>query len=465
MSLRARLLAGMTFIAVVLIAAAVTITLATRAHLINQVDNRLASVGGLPPDLDDHHGSNGQSPQTPDSDDSPDRISDVFQGFVDSDGSLVTFFSPNFGDGAVGPPDVGVSDLPESGRSWLTVNAVGSSDTYRVLAQRAGDRVGITAILIDDELATIQRLIAVEVLGAFAILIALGFVTWWMLRLGIKPVKEMTHTASLIAAGDLSVRVPESARGTEPAELAVALNQMLGRIEEALDERAESEERLRQFVADASHELRTPITTIRGYAELYRHGGLSNDDELTDAMRRTEQEAGRMGRLVDDMLTLAKLDQHRPLEARPVDLAALATDAAADARVAAPARDITLDVPEGRAMVTGDEDRLRQVIANVVGNALVHTDGNVPIAIRVMSDNGSVVLEVDDSGPGMTADVAERVTERFFRADPARSRHRGGSGLGLSIVDATVSAHGGSVDIDTELGRGTTVRLTMPSAS
>jgi len=182
-------------------------------------------------------------------------------------------------------------------------------------------------------------------------------------------------------------------------------------------------------------------------------------------MRRTEQEAGRMGRLVDDMLTLAKLDRHRPLETRPVDIAALATDAAADARAAAPARNITLEVPQGKAMVTGDEDRLRQVIANVVGNALVHTDGSVPIEIRVSADNGSVVLEVDDHGPGMTADVAERVTERFFRADPARSRHRGGSGLGLSIVDATVSAHGGSVDIDSELGRGTTVRLTMPSAS
>ena len=175
-----------------------------------------------------------------------------------------------------------------------------------------------------------------------------------------------------------------------------------------------------------------------------------------------------MGRLVDDMLLLAKLDQDRPLDTRPVDLARLAGDAAADARAAAPNRDITLDVTTDEtsrgAIVVGDEDRLRQVIANLVGNALVHTDAGVPIAIRVAADNGSVVLEVADSGPGMPSEVAERVTERFFRADPARSRHRGGSGLGLSIVDATVSAHGGSVDIDSEQGRGTTVRLTIPAA-
>jgi two-component system OmpR family sensor kinase len=467
MSLRTRLLAGMAFIALVLVAVAATITITTRAHLMDQVDARLEGFGGLPPDQDDHHGPNAQgdqqSPSVDGADGSPNRISDVYQGFVGSDGALTTWFSPYVGGGEIGPPDLAATDLPASGRALSTVDAVGSNDTYRVLAQRSGDHVDVTAVLIDDELGTVRRLIALEVLGALAILTVLGFVTWWMLQLGIKPVKDMTHTATLIAGGDLSVRVPESAPGTEPAELAVALNQMLGRIESAIEERAEADARLRQFVADASHELRTPITTIRGYAELYRHGGLQQEDELADAMRRTEQEASRMGRLVDDMLVLAKLDQHRPLETRPVDISALAADAAADARVAAPSRDITLDVPDGTAVVTGDEDRLRQVIANVVGNALVHTDSQVPIAIRVTADNGSVVFEVDDRGPGMDSEIAERVTERFFRADPARSRHRGGSGLGLSIVDATVSAHGGSVDIDSEKGRGTTVRLTMPA--
>ena len=224
----------------------------------------------------------------------------------------------------------------------------------------------------------------------------------------------------------------------------------------------QSEARLRRFVADASHELRTPVTTIRGYAELYRHGGLGDPAALDDAMRRTEQEAARIGRLVEDMLALARLDEQRPLEVRPVDLSALARDAAADARATSPGRPIAVDVATTPIIVDGDEDRLRQVIANVVGNALVHTAADVPVTIRVDRDDTTATLSVDDRGQGMSADVAERVTERFFRADPSRSRHRGGTGLGLSIVDATVSAHGGSVEIDSEPGEGTTVRLTIP---
>jgi two-component system OmpR family sensor kinase len=274
----------------------------------------------------------------------------------------------------------------------------------------------------------------------------------------------MTETAAQIAAGDLSVRVPESAPGTESGELAVALNTMLGTLEGSLAERAASEERLRRFVADASHELRTPVTTIRGYAELYRHGGLGDPAALDDAMRRTEQEAARVGRLVDDMLALARLDEGRPLDVRPVDLAVLAVDAAADARAASPERPIDVELDGSPVAIDGDEDRLRQVVANVVGNALVHTAPDVPVTIRVEHDATSATLSVVDQGQGMTAEVAARVTERFFRADPSRSRHRGGTGLGLSIVDATVSAHGGAVEIDSEPGSGTTVRLTIPLA-
>ncbi len=332
------------------------------------------------------------------------------------------------------------------------------------LAQRVGPGTTITALPLDDVQRTISRLVLVEVIGSLAILAALGVVSWWVVHLGIRPVKKMTETATRIAGGDLSVRVPESAPGTESGELAVALNTMLGNLESAIDERSASEARLRRFVADASHELRTPVTTIRGYAELYRHGGLTDPAALDDAMRRTEQEAARIGRLVEDMLTLARLDEQRPPAVHAVDLTALARDAAADARATAPGRPIAVELTPEPVVVDGDEDRLRQVIANVVGNALVHTAPDVPVTIRVERDGTTATISVDDRGQGMTTEVAERVTERFFRADPSRSRHRGGTGLGLAIVDAAVSAHGGAVEIESEPGEGTTVRLTVPLA-
>ncbi|MET0910780.1 MAG: HAMP domain-containing sensor histidine kinase, partial [Ilumatobacteraceae bacterium] len=211
---------------------------------------------------------------------------------------------------------------------------------------------------------------------------------------------------------------------------------------------------------------RTPVTTIRGYAELYRMGGLPPGDGLDEAMRRTEQEAVRMARLVDDLLTLAKLDQGRPLERRPVDLARLLADAARDAGAVDVGRRLTTELPAGggAVVVDGDEDRLRQVIANVVGNALVHTPPGPPLLLRVVASVARARLAVVDHGPGMPADVAARVTQRFYRADPARARHKGGSGLGMSIADAAVAAHGGAITIDSVEGAGTTVTVSLPLA-
>ena len=465
MSLRARLVAGMLFVAVVLVVVSVFITVTTRQQLIDQVDARLAafSPGGRDGDF-------GRFPETPEGevqlpppDGGPERQSDAYQGFVDADGVLTTLFVPNLGDEEYAAPDFEPSDLPTTGSRSFTTESVDGAVTYRVLAERVGEFTAITALPIDDVQATISRLVWFEVIGSLGILAALGLVGWWVVHLGIRPVKEMTQTATRIADGDLAVRVPETAPGTESGDLAVALNRMLGQIEQALDARAASEDRLRRFVADASHELRTPVTTIRGYAELYRRGGLGEGTALDDAMRRTEQEATRMGRLVEDMLALAKLDEQRPLELRELDLAVVARDAVADARASDPDRPITAEGCDEPALVDGDEDRLRQVVANVVANALVHTDPGVPITLRVRRDDASVTLEVEDRGAGMPVEVTSRVKERFFRADPARSRHRGGSGLGLSIVDATMSAHGGSVAIDSEPTIGTTVRLTLPA--
>jgi len=256
--------------------------------------------------------------------------------------------------------------------------------------------------------------------------------------------------------------VPEVAPGTEAGELGSALNQMLTRIEEAFDERTRTEARLRRFAADASHELRTPVATVRGYAELYRAGGLQEPNELSEAMRRTEQEAIRMGSLIEDLLLLARLDQGRPLELGSVDLAALARDTVADARVVHPERDLTAEAPDP-IVVQGDDGRLHQVVANLVGNAIVHTPPETRVVVRARVFGPEAMIEVSDDGPGMTQEVADQAFERFYRADPSRSRHKGGSGLGLSIVDAITLAHGGRAELHTAPGEGTTVRIFVPT--
>ena len=337
--------------------------------------------------------------------------------------------------------------------------------TYRVLAQHVDDVTTVTAVPLDDVQRTISRLVLVEVVGSLAILAALGVVSWWVVHLGIRPIKEMTETASLIAAGDLAVRVPDSAPAPNRASSPSPSTRCSARIDGALDERAASEDaaapiRRRRLprAADSGDDdprLRRAVPPRRA----------QRSRALDDAMRRTEQEAARIGRLVEDMLALARLDEQRPLAVQPVDLTVLARDAAADARAAAPERAIVVEAGPTPIVVNGDEDRLRQVIANVVGNALVHTAPDVPVTIRVVRDGTAATLAVEDRGQGMTPDVTQRVTERFFRADPSRSRHRGGTGLGLSIVDATVAAHGGAVEIDSEPGSGTTVRLTVPLAT
>jgi two-component system, OmpR family, sensor kinase len=290
----------------------------------------------------------------------------------------------------------------------------------------------------------------------------------------------MEQTAEAIAAGDLTRRVPDRDPRTEVGRLAAALNSMLAQIEAAFRARAasettarRSEERMRRFVADASHELRTPLTTIRGFAELYRQGASRKPGELDRLMRRIEDQAARMGLLVEDLLLLARLDQQRPLDRRPVDLLALAAEAVNDARAVAPDRRIELELDGagdgaggGPLVVLGDEDRLRQVIANLMSNALTHTPAGSPIELRAGTRRGdgagNAAIEVVDHGRGLTRQQAERVFERFYRADPARSHAAGGTGLGLSIVAALVAAHGGTVEVSSVPGQGASFRVLLP---
>jgi two-component system OmpR family sensor kinase len=322
---------------------------------------------------------------------------------------------------------------------------------------------------------TLQQLLLIDLLVAGVALALLAVLARWAVTASLRPLVEVEQTAEAIAAGDLSRRVPTHPPATEVGRLSASLNTMLGQIENAVDEQQQSaaaaqasEARMRRFVADASHELRTPLTSIRGFAELYRQGAVPAGPDLDTTMRRIETEAARMGLLVDDLLLLARLDQQRPLKQDPVDLVPLAAEVAHDASVLSPDHAVTLTLPSNGApaVVLGDADRLRQVVSNLVRNAVRHTDAGTTVQVAVQVGAGTVRLSVSDDGPGMSPQDAERAFERFYRADSSRARVEGssGSGLGLSIVAALVAAHGGSVDLASEPGRGTAVVVTLPAA-
>jgi two-component system OmpR family sensor kinase len=321
--------------------------------------------------------------------------------------------------------------------------------------------VAIVAIPLQEMNATLHTLIVIDLDVGALLLVVLGFLGYVVVRLGLRPLVDIERTAGAIAAGDLSQRVDREEETTEVGRLGASLNVMLGTIEHSFNEQVASENRLRQFLADASHELRTPVTSIRGYAELFRRGAAERPDDLALAMRRIEDESVRMGSLVDDLLLLARLDQGRPLEENPVDLAVIAADGVADAEIFAPGRKINLDV-EGPLMVLGDEQRLRQVVANLLQNAIRYTADDVEISVVAQRSDETISLSVIDAGEGIDPEHLARLFERFYRADPSRTRGSGGSGLGLAIVASIAEAHGGSVAATSELGRGTTFTVTLP---
>ncbi|HSP65658.1 MAG TPA: HAMP domain-containing sensor histidine kinase, partial [Candidatus Deferrimicrobium sp.] len=326
--------------------------------------------------------------------------------------------------------------------------------TYR------GD-VLIVALPMDEVGGTLSQLLFLEAIAGAATTMVILVATWFMVRRGLRPLDRMGRTARA-AASDLSLRVGPATERTEVGRLALAMNDMLAQLQAAFAERAANEQRLRHFVSDASHELRTPLTSIGGYAELLRRNPTMTEQDVVLATRRIEEESRRMGLLVDDLLLLARLDQGRPLERAPVDLDALVTDAVSDARAADPARTVTARV-DSAVRVIGDEMRLRQLLGNVMRNALVHTPPGTPIEVALGVSGDGAVIEVIDHGPGIARDHAHRIFERFHRSDPGRSRDQGGSGLGLSIVDAVVTAHGGSIRVDETPGGGATFRIQLPA--
>jgi two-component system, OmpR family, sensor kinase len=393
-------------------------------------------------------------------------------------------------DGVPPPRLPSYADLvARAGDEPFTVGAVDGTMSWRVLvAARQDGSLAISGVSLKAVDATADLLLAIDVAVMLVVLALLAAVAALVVRMGLRPLTRMERTSAEITAGDLSLRIRDADPHTEPGRLGIALNSMLDRIEAEVSARTTSERRLRQFVADASHELRTPLTSIRGFAELYRRGGAVPGPRLDEMMGRIESEAARMGLLVEDLLLLARLDLQRRPERRPVDLLAIAADTISDAHARQPDRLVELaalggaaDAPFEPVTVLGDEHGLRQVATNLVANALQHTAAPATVVLRVgrhrpgtpvarpaaavgevPADRPLAVLEVADTGPGVPAEHAERVFERLYRADPSRNRRSGGSGLGLSIVAAIVTSHGGRVELHGMPGAGATFRVLLP---
>jgi two-component system OmpR family sensor kinase len=367
---------------------------------------------------------------------------------------------------------VSTVDLSSVVDNPVTVSAAGKGGPWRMVVEPVpqSDALLIMAVTMDEHAATLAQLASIDVVVSVAVLVLLGGIGYLLVRASLQPLRQVETVAAEIAAGQLSKRVPERDPRTEVGRLGLSFNAMLTHIEDAFHDREASEaqaraseHRMRRFIADASHELRTPLTSIRGFAELYRQGAATDDADVARFMRRIETESARMGLLVEDLLLLARLDQQRPLRHSPVDLAMLATDAVHDAHATDPDRLIELRIT-GPSIVAGDEPRLRQVLGNLLTNALTHTSSETPVTVRVAPDGDSaVLLEVADQGPGMTPDHAARVFERFYRADPSRARRTGGTGLGLAIVAAIVAAHDGTVEVVTAPGEGAAFRVRLPA--
>jgi two-component system, OmpR family, sensor kinase len=346
---------------------------------------------------------------------------------------------------------------------------------WRVIAinVREGNQQSVVVIGLPlspvDEVMENAALVAVGV-GLLTLVLAFFIATWTVSR-SFRPLSRVEKTAAQIAAGDLSRRVEVENPSTEVGRLSESLNAMLSHIESAFAARMASESRMRRFAADASHELRTPLVTIRGFSELYRHGALATQEDVATAMSRIESEAKRMGSMVEDLLLLARLDEQRPLQEKPVDLLLLAHDAVVDTQASDRTRVVSLTGLDGgkagSAPVHGDEAKLRQVVGNLVGNALRYTPDGTPIELAVgvrTEANGQKlsVIEVRDHGPGIPPEEAPRIFERFYRADTSRTRDTGGSGLGLAIVAAIVGSHGGSVRVQETDGGGATLVVSLP---
>jgi two-component system OmpR family sensor kinase len=459
LSLRARLILGVIALAAIGLVSADAVTYASlRSFLVHRVDSALSAdehIGGAP------DGGGRRRPGPP----------GVVQQFRSADGArvLVTFpaQTPTGHTSSLPKLPATISlpaapaGAPDSVR-YFTVPAATGGDRFRVRASLDGGAnvMVVLAASLHDVDATLHRLLLIEVLVTASVLAALALLGLLVVRASLRPLEAIGNTAARIAAGDLTQRVERADERTEVGRLGLALNAMLHQIEAAFKEREASERRLRRFVADASHELRTPLAAVRAYSELFARGAAEHPADLARSMTGITRESERMSRLVEDLLLLARLDEGRPLEQNPVELADIVSEAVETANLVEPGRRI--DVELDSAVVLGDRDRLRQVVDNLLANVRAHTPPGTPAQVTLSRSNGSAAVVVADSGPGLSEEQAAHVFERFYRTDASRARASGGVGLGLSIVSAVTKAHGGSVSAASRPGEGATFRIELP---
>ena len=339
---------------------------------------------------------------------------------------------------------------------------------FRVLARLLPSGVGsaVAAISLEEIEKTLNRLRLLFFFIGFVVLLLIGLLSLAVVRLSLKPLTTVESTADAIARGDLSARLPEANPKTEVGRLTDSLNSMLSKIEDAFAARKASEDKLRRFVADASHELRTPLSAIRGFAELHRQGAIEGAEKTAEVIKRIEDESKRMGTLIEDLLMLARLDQARPILQEPVDIQKVIQNVIASSKAIFPNQSITNLLPVTEPFVLGDTEKIHQAISNLVVNACTYSQDGNKIEISIQELENEISISVKDDGPGLSMEDSTRIFERFYRSDTSRVRlgehGQHGSGLGLSIVDAIMHAHGGNVSVKSEIGKGSEFILTFP---
>ena len=468
-SLRNRLILAAVFLAsLAIIASDFAANTALRSYLISQVDNQLFSISSGSLERLDRAGIAPQSEFEESR--SPFRVVQPIRGvptstsltLLDREGNLIGQVGGELAGQNFGVTGLKVSQVERYENKPFTIEGEGRNPDVRALALVLPTGMGsvIAANSLEEVDKTLSQLrFLFFFLGLIAIFLT-ALVSRWIIAISLRPLDKVEETAEAIAAGDLSARLPAAKPDTEVGRLTTSLNMMLSRIEQSFSVRVESENKLRRFVADASHELRTPLTAIRGFAELHRQGAVSGEEKTKELISRIEGESIRMSSLVEDLLLLARLDQARELDFEPVDLNTLIVEVVASAKAAGPDHPIELNLPPEELFVLGDSRRIHQVVANLLANARTHTPLGTKINVTARQTLAEVIIEVADNGPGLSKSDQERIFERFFRADPARVRNSGeGSGLGLSIVDAVMKAHGGYVSVKSELDKGATFTL------